>query len=143
MSPVKQTLVTNTTESLPVLQRGKDAVRTTLAVAGELWCRSYSIDLTSTIDRSEAKVDQPSLLADAPTYSWDHGAEHIAFGSILVKTYWAVRWKVRVSLHGCTSCVCPRIPGWSIIRYSKGSHSAITHSDSIRHDLVLRTAVLD
>ena len=65
-SPVKQTLATNTTEYLPVLQRVKDTVRTTQSVAGELWSRGYSVDLASTIDRSEAKLDQPSL----------HGAEY-------------------------------------------------------------------
>ena len=75
-TPVKQTLDDNMTEYLSVLQREKDAVSTALAVAGELWSRGYSVDLASTVDSSEAKVHQPSLLVDVPTYPWNHGAEY-------------------------------------------------------------------
>ena len=75
-TPVKQTLDDNLTVYLSVLQRGKHAVCTALAVAGELWSRGYTIDLASTVDRSEAKAHQPSLLVDAPTYPWNHGAEY-------------------------------------------------------------------
>ena len=75
-TPVKQTLENNTTEYFSVLQRGKEAVSTALAVAGELWSRGYPVDLTSTVDRNVAMAHQPSLLVDAPTYPWNHGAEY-------------------------------------------------------------------
>ena len=75
-SPVKQNLENPATEYLSVLQRGKLAIDSALAVAGELWCRSYPVDLDSTIYSNEAKTDQPSLLVDAPTYPWNHSAEY-------------------------------------------------------------------
>ncbi len=75
-TPVKQTLEKPTTEYFSVLQRGNDAVYTALAVAGELWSRSYTVDLASTSHRNEAKTEQPSLLVDAPTYPWNHSAEY-------------------------------------------------------------------
>lgn len=67
-TPVKQTLDDNTTEYLSVLQRGKDAIGTALAVVGELWSRGCTVDLASTTTPNEAKANQPSLLVDAPTY---------------------------------------------------------------------------
>lgn len=75
-TPVKQTLDDSLTVYLSVLQRSKHAVSTALAVAGELWSRGYTVDIASTIDRSEARAHQPSLLVDAPTYPWSHGAEY-------------------------------------------------------------------
>ena len=72
-TPVKQTLDNDTTEYLSVLQRGKDAVSTALAVAGELWSRGYAVDRASAC---ETKANQASLLVDAPTYPWNHGAEY-------------------------------------------------------------------
>ena len=75
-TPVKQTLDDNLTVYLSVLQRGRHAVRTALGVVGELWSRGYTVDLASTVDFSEAKVHQPSLLVDAPTYPWNHGTEY-------------------------------------------------------------------
>ena len=75
-TPVKQTLGDNRTEYLSILQRGKDAVGTALAVAGELWSRGYHVDLPSTVNPIEAKAYQPSLLVDAPTYPWSHGVEY-------------------------------------------------------------------
>lgn len=75
-TPVKQTLDNDTTDYLSVLQRGKDAVGTALTVVGELWSRGYSVDLASTVDSSDAKANQASLLVDAPTYPWNHGAEY-------------------------------------------------------------------
>lgn len=75
-TPVKQTLDNNTTDYLSVLQRGKNAIGTALTVAGDLWSRGYPVDLASTVDRSDAKANQASLLVDAPTYPWNHGAEY-------------------------------------------------------------------
>ena len=75
-TPVKQTLDDITTEYLSVLQRGKDAIGTALTVAGEFWSRSCAIDLASTNTAEELDVDQPSLLTNAPTYPWSHGAEY-------------------------------------------------------------------
>ena len=75
-TPVKQTLDNSTTEYLSILQRGKDAIGTALSVVGELWSRGYPVDLASTVDRSDAKTNQPSLLVDAPAYPWNHCAEY-------------------------------------------------------------------
>lgn len=75
-TPVKQTLDDNRTEYLSVLQRGRDAISTALAVAGELWSRGYAVDVASTVSRHEAKASQPSLLVDAPKYPWNHGVEY-------------------------------------------------------------------
>ena len=75
-SPVSQTLANSTTEYLSILQRGKDAISTALAVVGELWSRGYTVDMTSTSNHNEARTEQPSLLVDAPTYPWNHGAEY-------------------------------------------------------------------
>ena len=75
-TPVKQTLHDNTTGYFSVLQRGKDATGTALAVAGELWSRGYTVDLGSTNNHNGAKAKQPSLLIDAPTYPWNHGVEY-------------------------------------------------------------------
>lgn len=75
-TPVKQTLDDNSTGYFSVLQRGKDAIGTALAVAGELWSRGYNVDLGSTKNSNGAKAKQPSLLVDAPTYPWNHGVEY-------------------------------------------------------------------
>ena len=75
-SPVSQTLVDSTTEYLSILKRGKEAISTALAVAGELWSRGYTVDLASTLYHNEARTEQPSLLVDAPTYPWNHGPEY-------------------------------------------------------------------
>ena len=75
-TPVKQTLDDNSTAYLSVLQRGKDAISTALAVAGELWARGYPLDLGSTNNSNGTKAKQPSVLVDAPTYPWNHGVEY-------------------------------------------------------------------
>ena len=74
--PVKQTLDDNTIGYLSILQRGKDAIGTALAVAGELWSQGYNVDLSSTNNSKGAKAKQPSLLVDAPAYPWNHGVEY-------------------------------------------------------------------
>ena len=75
-TPVKQTLDDNRTEYFSALQRGKDAIRTALGIAGELWSRGYAIELAATVKFDAAKVNQPSLLVDAPKYPWNHGVEY-------------------------------------------------------------------
>ena len=75
-TPVKQTLDDNRTEYLSILQRGKEAISTALAVAGELWARGYAVDIASTVSPNETKAGQPSLLVDAPSYPWNHGVEY-------------------------------------------------------------------
>ena len=75
-TPVKQTLNINATEYLSVLQRGKDALTTALAAAGELWSQGCMVDVASTASFEEAKTETPSVLIDAPTYPWNHNAEY-------------------------------------------------------------------
>jgi len=75
-TPVKQTLDDDSTEYLTVLQRGKDAIGTALAVAGGLWARDYPVDLVSTCNSNRATARQPSLLVDSPTYSWKHDVKY-------------------------------------------------------------------
>ena len=75
-TPVKQTLDDSTTRYLSVLQRGKEAIGTALAVAGELWSRGYEVDLPSTNTPNRAKAEEPCLLVDLPTYPWNHGVEY-------------------------------------------------------------------
>lgn len=76
-TPVKQTLDDDSTEYLTVLQRGKDAIGTALAVAGGLWARDYPVDLVSTCNSNRATARQPSLLVDAPNYSWKHDLQSV------------------------------------------------------------------
>lgn len=75
-TPVKQTVNDSRTEYLSVLQRGKDAIGTALAVAGETWSRGCAVNLASTVNPSETMVNQPSLLVDAPNYPWNHDVEY-------------------------------------------------------------------
>ena len=74
-TPVKQTVDDSRTEYLTVLQRGKDAIRTALAVAGEVWSRGWTVNLASTVNPIET-ANRPSLLVDAPKYPWNHGVEY-------------------------------------------------------------------
>ena len=75
-TPVKQTVDDSRTEYLSVLQRGKDAIGTALAVAGDIWSRGCPVNLASTVNTDETMATQPSLLVDAPNYPWNHGVEY-------------------------------------------------------------------
>lgn len=75
-TPVKQTLDDDTTVYLSVLQRGRDAISTALAVAGELWSRCCTVDVGSANSSDRPKTKQPSHLIDAPTYPWNHGVQY-------------------------------------------------------------------
>lgn len=75
--PVKQTLGATggrTFQHVPTLSRGWNAVDTMLTVASQLVVSGYPIDLQAVNNHGEDR--QPRVLADLPSYPWDHSTSY-------------------------------------------------------------------
>ena len=76
LTPLKQTLRVDSLSYASVLERGKDSIRTALNAVGALWARGYPLDVHLANSPSGPRKDNPAMLCDAPTYSWNHSAQY-------------------------------------------------------------------
>ena len=68
--PLADILKSEAVESVayvPMLNRGRDALESATAAAGELWSRGCPVDVTAVNNHPR----QPRVLADLPSYPWD------------------------------------------------------------------------
>ncbi|QKX61998.1 uncharacterized protein TRUGW13939_09154 [Talaromyces rugulosus] len=56
---------------ISMLVRGKDALETSLNVAGVLWTAGYKVDMGAVNDNNN-KSSTPQMLCDLPSYPWNH-----------------------------------------------------------------------